>query len=59
MQLKAGLFVQGLTNRFDISTSLVSRICITWINLLYVELKDIFPFPTQELVRRNMPQEFA
>ena len=59
MQLKAGLFVQGLTNRFDISTSLLSRICITWINLLYVELKDIFPFPTQELVRKNMPQEFA
>ena len=37
----------------------MSRICITWINLLYYELKDIFPFPTQELVRKNMPEEFA
>ena len=59
MRLKAGLFVQDLADRFGISTSLVSRICITWINLLYVELRDLFPFPTQELVRKNMPQEFA
>ena len=54
MRLKAGIFVQDLADRFGISTSLVSRICITW-----VELKDIFPFPTQELVHKNMPQEFA
>ena len=59
MRLKAGLFVQDLADRFGISTSLVSRICITWINLLYFELKDLFPFPTQELVRKNMPKEFA
>ena len=59
MRLKAGLFVQDLADRFGISTSLVSRICITWINLLYVELKDLFPFPAQELVHKNMPQEFA
>ena len=58
MRLKAGLFVQDLADRFGISTSLVSRICITLINLLYVELKDIFPFSTQELVHKNMPQEF-
>ena len=59
MRLKAGVFVQDLADRFGISTSLVSRICITWINLLYHELKDLFPFPTQELVRKNMPKEFA
>jgi len=59
MRLKAGLFVQDLPDRFGISTSLVSRICITWINLLYLELNDMFPFPSQELVRKNMPREFA
>ena len=59
MRLKAGLIVQDLADRFGISRSLVSRICITWINPLYVELKDLFPFPAQELVRKNMPQEFA
>ena len=59
MRLKAGLFVQALADRFGISTSLVSRICITWINFLYLELSDIFPFPSQELVCKNMPLEFA
>lgn len=59
MRLEAGLFVQDLADRFGISRSLVSRIRITWINFLYVELKDLFPFPAQELVRKNMPQEFA
>ena len=59
MRLKAGLFVQDLADRFGVSISLVSRICITWITLLYYELKDIFPFPTQELVRKNMQEEFA
>ena len=59
MRLKAGLFVQDLANRFCVSTSLVSRVCITWIKLLYFELKDMFPFPSQELVRKNMPKEFA
>ena len=59
MRLKAGLFVQDLADRFGISISSVSRIYITWINFLYYELKDLFPFPSQELVRKNMPKEFA
>ena len=59
MRLKAGLFVQDLSDRFGISITTVSRICITWVNFLYYELKDMFPFPSQELVRKNMPQEFA
>ena len=40
MQLKTRLFVQDLADWFGMSISLVSRICITWINLLYFELKD-------------------
>ena len=59
MRLKAGLFVQDLDDRFGISISLVSRICITWITLFYFELQTIFSFPTQELVHKNMPAEFA
>ena len=59
IRLKAGLFVQDLSDRFGVSISLVSRICITWINLLYYELKDIFPFPTQKLVCKNMQEESA
>ena len=42
-RLKAGLFAMDLADRFGVSTSLVSRMCITWINLLYFELRP-FPF---------------
>ena len=38
MRMKAGLFVQDLADRFGISSP--SRICITWINFFYHELKD-------------------
>ena len=51
--------MQDLADRFGISNSLVSRICITWTNLLSLELSELFPFPSQELVRKNMPREFA
>ena len=55
MRLKARLFVQDLADRFGISTSLVSCICIIWINFfLYLKLKDIFPFLSPELVSKNM-----
>ena len=42
MRLKAGLFVQDLEDRFGVSISLVSKICITWINLLYTVISKIF-----------------
>ena len=59
MRLKAGLFVHDLADRFGISISLVPGICLTWINLLYFELEDNFPFETQELVCKNMPEKFV
>ena len=49
----------SIFDRFGISTSLVLCICITWINFLSAELPGLFPFPLQELVIKNMPQEFA
>ena len=59
MRLKAGLFIKTLKDIFGISTRLVSRICVTQRKLLYLALKDLFTFPTQELVRENMPKEFT
>ena len=34
--LRLGLMEQDLAFRFDISQSMVSRICITWINFMYI-----------------------
>ena len=53
LRLKVGLFVHDLADRFGISTSLVSLICITWVNFLSMELPGLFPFPSQELVRKK------
>ena len=36
----------------------VSRITCTWINFLYMKLKELPLWPPKELVERNMPREF-
>ena len=58
MRLKVGLFVTDLADRFGVSTACVSRIFTTWICFLYHELPILFPFPSQELVRQQMPAQF-
>ena len=58
VRLKLGLFEQDLAYRFGISVSTVSRICITWISLLYVKLKELPLWPCRDMVQANMPQSF-
>jgi len=59
VRLRAGLFEQDIANRFQVSQSTVSRILCTWINFLHLRLKEIPLWPPKELVRMNMPWEFA
>jgi len=58
LRLRAGLFEQDIANRFQVSQSTVSRIICTWINFLYLKLKDIPLWPPRELVQMNMPKQF-
>ena len=58
LRLRAGLFEQDIANRFQVSQSTVSRIVCTWINFLYLKLKDIPLWPPRELVQMNMPKQF-
>lgn len=58
MRLKVGLFVTDLADRFGISPGHFSKVFTTWICFLFHELPDLFPFPSQELVRKNMPAQF-
>ena len=55
VRLKVGLFVRDLVDRFGISVANFSKIFCTWINSLYLELPQLFPFPSQESARKNMP----
>lgn len=59
VRLRVGLFVKDIADRFGISPGHVSKIFCTWINLLHYELKLLFPFPSQECIRMNMPLEFS
>ena len=59
MRLKVGLFLDDLSDRFQISTGQVSKIFTTWVNFLYHELPLLFPFPSQCLVRKLMPKQFS
>lgn len=59
VRLRVGLYIQDISDRFGIDESQVSRIFTTWVNFLYYELKEMFPFPDQETILFNMPKEFA
>ena len=58
VHLRLGLLEQGITHRFQVSQSTVSRIICTWINFLFLKLKEIPLWPPKELVQMNMPAEF-
>ena len=45
VRLRQGHFERDLSNRFSISQSSVSRITVTWINLLYHSLKSLERYP--------------
>ena len=58
IRLRLGLFEQDIAYRFDISQSTVSRIIMTWTNLLYHQLKQIPLWPPKALTISNMPKIF-
>lgn len=59
VRLKVGLFIRDLSDRFNISIGHISKIFCTWVNFLYFELCQLFPFPDQYTIRLNMPEQFA
>ena len=58
VRLRLGLFEKDLADRFGISTSSVSRICITWINFLYLKLHEILLWLARDKVKSSMPKSF-
>ena len=58
VRLRLGLFEKDLTNRFNISTSTVCRICRTWIRFMYLRFKEIPLWPSRDLVNLYMPKCF-
>ena len=58
MKLKPGLQNQDLAIRFQIAVSTVSKLFITWINLIYAKLGSLKVFPKRELIQANMTSDF-
>ena len=56
--LRLGLFEQDLAHRFGVHVSTVNRICINWINFMYLKFGYLNIWPTRELVDRAMPKSF-
>ena len=50
MRLRLGLLLQDIADRFNVAASTMSRIFTTWLQLLSVELRQMFPWPTRDLV---------
>ena len=58
MKLRLGLFNKDLAVRFGISLSTVSKIFMTWINLIYIKLGSLNIFPHRDIIMKNMTKEF-
>lgn len=47
-----------LSDRFSVSTGLLSQIFTTWIHLLDKELAILNPCPTRQIIAETLPQQF-
>ena len=57
-RLRQGFREEHLAHLFQISTSTVSRILITWINFMYLKLGQINIWPSRDVIDKTMPEDF-
>ena len=55
MRLWLGLLGEHVADRFSISNSLFSLIFKTWINVLSFKLKEVFPWPSSDMIIARAP----
>ena len=58
MRLRLNLRMEDLSYRFGISLTSVIEIFQKWIEVMFVHLKFLIKWPTQEIAFQNMPQIF-
>ena len=55
MRLWLGLLGEHVADHFSISNSLFSLIFKTWINVLSFKLKEVFPWPSSDMIIARAP----
>ena len=58
IRLRRGFDVDVLSDIFGLHSSNISRIFITWINFLYLELNFLIAWPSKEQVKSTLPKQF-
>ena len=58
VRIRLGCTETDLAVRFNLSTSTVSRIILTWINFVYIMLGGLPIWPTKAQVQKHMPVSF-
>lgn len=56
VRLRLGLFELDLAHRFNVSKGSVHRVCISWINFMYLRLGSINIWPSSDAIRTTMPE---
>ena len=56
VRLRLGLLELDLAHRFSISTSTVQRICVSWVNFMYLRLGSINIWPTKRAIQDTMSE---
>ena len=57
-RLRQGFPEEHLAHLYGVSQTTTSRIIITWVNLLYLRLKDVPMWLTREMINKHMPEQF-
>lgn len=58
IRLKVGLLVADLASRFNVSVGTVSSIVISWVNLMYVDLKALCELPLRDATCKDQSNVF-
>lgn len=58
VRMRLGLFELDLAHRFGVHISTVNRICISWINFMYLKFGFLNIWPSRMAVDKAMPQSF-
>ena len=58
VRMRLGLFEFDLAHRFGVHVSSVNRICVSWINFLYLKFGYLIIWPDRETIEKAMPWSF-